>query len=616
MEKAMSEVNEEVRGAEESRVHVDVRPSRAAQGTIVIVSVHPEETGLYNVNWRFEGATRLTERDVSIDIIGETTVATGPIEVSGEGDRTHIRALVDTARFAPGAWMIRVGLTRTDDEDPQTVHGHGDLEILPRVLAPGDDVTVTMRRAEVPRTRDQALWAVIRNSTDRLGFDNYSRFMDLVMCGPWVGDGEDGSGPRQLSRRERAEFSRADREICLPFSRVHAWRLLRVATEVFMMLHCGVEPDFAAMDLVAESRRFGRSLQPGDIQTDWENYLVRVYTGDDYEEAIKAIPYLELIRLKLQDVPVTGLGFGDGDGDAGACYGILADKLARPCFIELIWTYWMSEARLPHTLNAVAWRFQNRTRRGGRDPLRNLEIDPLRRLNNLMWGYIQDEQHRLTAERIAYECVHEYGVSPSHVRMRPVRAADSRSRFMEAFHHLLALCREFYKQDDNTNIVADGFPVLNALRETHLLITQGAHNQYGDLPWVARTEGLMQQWLLGRPEMREFLPGRTMVAYPERWMDRVEAMKTLQGWDDTPVLLFRDLAVFGEQILLGIRYGAWATVSDPEQAANFVRYSRSAIQAYSHAAEAVAEPDRTSSADVDVPAIGRQRRHAVPHNGR
>ena len=60
----------------------------------------------------------------------------------------------------------------------------------------------------------------------------------------------------------------------------------------------------------------------------------------------------------------------------------------------------------------------------------------------------------------------------------------------------------------------------------------------------------MQQWMLARPEIREFLPTRVMVAYPEPWMDRVDAMKKLQGWTDTSVLHFRDLGVFGEQILL------------------------------------------------------------------
>ena len=68
----------------------------------------------------------------------------------------------------------------------------------------------------------------------------------------------------------------------------------------------------------------------------------------------------------------------------------------------------------------------------------------------------------------------------------PVRGADSRSRFIEAFHNLLSLCWEFYRQDDDTTVIADGFSVLNALKETHLLLTGGVHNQYGDLPWTAR----------------------------------------------------------------------------------------------------------------------------------
>ena len=59
----------------------------------------------------------------------------------------------------------------------------------------------------------------------------------------------------------------------------------------------------------------------------------------------------------------------------------------------------------------------------------------------------------------------------------------------------------------------------------------------------------MQQWLLARPEMREFL------ARPRRWCptrsrgwSSVDTMKKLQGWTDVTVTHFRDLAVFGEQI--------------------------------------------------------------------
>jgi hypothetical protein len=172
--------------------------------------------------------------------------------------------------------------------------------------------------------------------------------------------------------------------------------------------------------------------------------------------------------------------------------------------------------------------------------------------------------------------------------------SDSRSKFIEGFHQLLHLCSIFFKQDDDTTVIADGFPLLNALKEVHLTLSQGAHNQFGDLPSTARQEMLLQQWILARPEFREFLPTRIAVAYPEPWMDRVEAMKSLQGWNDTSIIHFHNLAVFGEQILLGIRYGAWSTINQSNQAANWARYWRSEIQGYIHAYRAVTGVDLSS----------------------
>ena len=43
-----------------------------------------------------------------------------------------------------------------------------------------------------------------------------------------------------------------------------------------------------------------------------------------------------------------------------------------------------------------------------------------------------------------------------------------------------------------------------------------------------------------------------MVAYPEPWMDRVDAMKSPQGWTDTSCCTSANSGVFGEQILLGV----------------------------------------------------------------
>ena len=127
-------------------------------------------------------------------------------------------------------------------------------------------------------------------------------------------------------------------------------------------------------------------------------------------------------------------------------------------------------------------------------------------------------------------------------------------------------------------MIADAFPVLNALKDVHLILAEGAHNQFGDLAWTARAEMLDAAVDARRPEFREFLGGRAMVPYREPWMDRVDTMKQIQGWGDASVTHFRDLAVFGEQLLLSIRYGNWSAISDSAAAANWARDWRTEVQ--------------------------------------
>jgi hypothetical protein len=466
---------------------------------------------------------------------------------------------------------------------------------------------VSMQRAFVPPTNDQMLWVIIRKSADALSFNKYMNFIEPIMCGdlPTTFAG--------VARNVAVQNLQAHR--ALPFPDVEPYRLLKVATEVFMMAHCGcvVDPDvmlsaagptlvnesFGGLDTPEQAIRLGSNVSPPAMQQAWLSYLRQV-------DGSQTIPYLrEIIALKLGDVPIRGSG---GLGRARDCYGILRAKLTNPCLLELIWNYWHEEGMLVQSINAVAWRFQNRRGPVDRDPLAMLEIDPLRPLNNLIWGWVQDEQHRLTIPRRAYEYDHEYGLGLLGKAVPPIRGVDSRSKFIEAFHNLLYLCSIFYKEDDDTTVMADGFPVLNALKDVHLLLTQGAHNQYGDLPWTARQEFLMMEWLLARPEMREFLPGRIMVDYPEPWMDHVESMKTLQGWTDTSILHFRDLGIHGEKLLLSIRYGLWTNVIEPDQAANWARYWRPEVQGYIHAYRTVTGADLTDRPDTTMPSMLLQQR--------
>lgn len=323
------------------------------------------------------------------------------------------------------------------------------------------------------------------------------------------------------------------------FSSSKSYSILKYATEKFVHTYLG--------------------LDPGDIPN----------------PSLDVLPYISLIEAKLQDIQSS---FGEG-------------IQFRPLFSELIWNYWHEEGMLVHTINAIARRFQNKRSHRGNDPLANLDLDPLRPINNLIWGYIQDSINRLTPTRRAFEYDHEYGLSLFAAGATKLRSADSRSFFIQAFHNLLYKCAIFYTEADNLFKVPDAFPVLNALREVHLLLSEGAGSQFGDLPITARSEMLLEQYMLSRPEIREFLGGRVMVPYDEPWMDRVDTMKAIQGWPGASISYYRDLAKFGEEIILSIRWISWSQVNHRDFAREWALIFRDAIQRYLHCYHAVTGVD-------------------------
>jgi hypothetical protein len=450
-----------------------------------------------------------------------------------------------------------------------------------------------------PGTYDVSFWTSIRNATDSLSYGNYSKFMDYLFC-----NGELPFNSKEDEKPFRHRLKEANSRLQLPFNNVDAYRALKVATEAFVMANLSVagEPDPAFAD-------------------DFKNYKRKLEEEGPSggKEVLSVIPYLAIIRQQMQDVDIKFHLFEDAldkyvhnnDRLADHCYGLIKQKLQYPCFLELIWNYWHEESMMVQGIGTISRRFQNIRGEGAIDPLANLEIGPLRSLNNLLWGYIQDEQHRLTVRRRAYEYNHHYGITLQGKAVTSLRPADSRSKFIEAFHTLLNLCVKFYKQYDDTTVVADGFPVMNALKEVHLILSEGAHNQYGDLPSTSRIEMLMQQYILARPEFREFLLSRQMVAYPEPWMDRVAALNQMHNWTRTSVLHYRDLGVFGEQIILSIRFGAWSNVFNRDQAANWAIFWRPQIQNYIHAYRAVTGADLSREdgvVDVQQPSVHLVRR--------
>jgi hypothetical protein len=354
----------------------------------------------------------------------------------------------------------------------------------------------------------------------------------------------------------------------------YAYSVLKLATQVFLTLESGVvlrqgDPGLPKIfDIKKEQIRFNdSSLTFQRIKDDLQAYI----SPSDH------LPYLDRIVRNLITLDPNKI-----HEVLPYCLGVLKFRLTSPSLIELIWSYWLEEGMLVQTMNAIARRFQNR-RGSANDPLGELEFDPLRPLNNLIWGFIQDEHNRLTVPRRAHEYQHHYGLSLIGTTVSDVNPADSRSKFIEAFHNLLSCAARFFKEDSDTTVIADAFPLLNALKEVHLILAEGAHNQFGDLTWTARAEMLTIQWMLARPEMREFLRGRYMVPYQEEWMGAVDSMKKLQGWTDTTITHFYELAVTGERILLSVRYGDWSDIENIEdQAKNWARSWKPEIQRYIH----------------------------------
>jgi hypothetical protein len=514
----------------------------------------------------------------------------------GEGSvvpRTGEKATFVSTGLNPGTYPIRVEFDCTvvdvDDHDEDAgdgeedagdgdevieVRGSATIAVLgerPSAQA-GSPLSVRLERSLAGETPEETLWRVIDDRTDAIGFPEYQGFMDKVVC---------AEKQPKISKRWGFDYR----------SRVDAYRFVRKATEEYLRFQGGLLPapeeDNPKRTPAALTKLLKSGVLPSerDVEQLRDEYLRQLEPDGEH-----FLPYyLTVIRAGLQGIDVKPAEALPGPG----CYGISGEAMARPCMIELVWSYWMEQGMLVQTMAALGNRFQNRAGVRRPDPLANLALDPLRPAANLFWGYLQTEHERLSLRRRAYEYLQHYGLTLTGKAVPAMQPVETRSRFLEAFHTLLHVTSRFYKQDDDTTVSADAFPVLNALRDLHLVLAEGAHNQYGDLPWTARVEMMTEQWILARPEVREFLGHRAMVPYPEAWMPRVDAMRSLQGWGDTSIRHFRELAVSGEKLLLTVRFGDWSGASGITSAASWARHWRERVYDYVHSYRAVTGVDLT-----------------------
>jgi hypothetical protein len=405
---------------------------------------------------------------------------------------------------------------------------------------------------------------------------------------------------------------------------VHTWQLTEVDPyEDEDSFAVAEEPGNPVM-LVARGlhpRRLGKGLANYD---DFETFVVQRSKRLDpkrgkaygnfgrrvHEELYDlAFEYVESIRCRsLADLAPPGYLLDRQKAEA-LLPVTFRDRPFLPC-VELIWNYFEEEAGLVQTLNVILARFQNRRVSPHHDPLGRFDVTPLLPLRNLLWGWAEDEARRTTVRRRVAEYAYEYGIVLVGRAVPPSSTfVESRASFLESFHQVIHQAHLFYKERDDLTVNADPFPLYQAIRDCHLSLSYGTHNQYGEMAVAARAEFLVMQFLLRQPQMRDFLGGRPMTPYPEPWMDRVDTMRSIQGWGDASVMHFHDLATISERLVLTLRLGGWSDVNvGANEAGAWADAFRPDIQRYAAAYRAVTGVDLARSVDATMPSLLISRR--------
>jgi len=480
-----------------------------------------------------------------------------------------------------------------------TVNLTGEAASVLRQVASGP-TQVTLARSSVAPTSDQLLWTAIRNRSDAIGFNRYIVFIERLLCeradpGSATCGGDENAAAGQIG--SPSIDARLDDLIGRPslFGN-DSYQLLKLATHAFLLYQGGIAIEPAgsggAQLELDEEARLGRPITLTEARTQLEQYL-RTQVGTVQG---RILPYLKRVVDAL--IPI-----GLREEGSPFCDNVLRRRLHCPQMIELIHDFWLDQAGLTQSMNAILLRFQNR-RRGTRDPLSELAFDPLRPMAQLLFGRLADEPNHLSVKRLDYEYRNLYGIGLYGQAVEGAEPAESRTRFLEAFHILLQKASDFYEDDAQTTVIADGDPALHCLRELHLVLAEGAVNEFEEVKFQARQERLIDMLLMARAETREFLRGRAMVPYPERWMGPVDMMKRLQGWlPQVSVREFHILATTSEKLLLSVRNGDWSAVIDQAAAVNWLRYFKPEIRGYLHAYQAVT--------GVDLAADGLDARRAA-----
>src|SRR5438874_5840328 len=351
-----------------------------AAGTVIVFKLEPEPPGDHRIQWHINGPfTNMTrdmpcgptfdwytevERAVSYEFFAcvYPPSSTNPDDTGGQPGMPQASAAAADIDWsgngapAAAAPAIATKMTLAHDTGDGIKAESWTVQLTPAPSVNQEGVLpVSLQRTALVETVDQALWVIIRDRTNAVGFRPYKTFIDNVMGGD------------------------------LPFRGGDAYALLKFATDAFLMQEVGVldplgviraglvkdnnrgtalmDPESAFQSLEAqlddptqsealrtqEERRLGRPINLAELKRMRDSYYVAL---KEETPPTAVLPYLRIIRERLADIPLKPPG-----AVPRSAYGILRSHLTAPLAVELIWSYWHEEGMLAQTLNAILARF-------------------------------------------------------------------------------------------------------------------------------------------------------------------------------------------------------------------------------------------------------------------
>lgn len=185
-----------------------------------------------SIEWRPDPDTSDTEARISVQLV----------ELGRDPNRSRNQKVDDIVGLierggqpdvVAGGGNIEALLLRVEDgtASARAVRIVGDVRTRPV----GDGVPefgVTLRRTGVRPDDQVVLWALISATTEALSYENYEKFIEELFRPRHGGDLPGGPNATRFTRL-------SDRR-SLPFPDTDLYRVLKVATELFMQVNCGV----------------------------------------------------------------------------------------------------------------------------------------------------------------------------------------------------------------------------------------------------------------------------------------------------------------------------------------------------------------------------------------